>query len=128
MKKWLKIVLIIVAVVAVIELLLIGLGVFMPIKATEKLEYNASKPTISSQIIDSYTDKENNYEINFILYQINLLIKIHHQLKQMYIEKYTLTTNEYYMIVTKIDTTVMFAKIQKEYKENVNNTFNKLGY
>ncbi len=100
----------------------------MPIKATEKLEYNASKPTISSQIIDSYTDKENNYEINFILYQINLLIKIHHQLKQMYIEKYTLTTNEYYMIVTKIDTTVMFAKIQKEYKENVNNTFNKLGY
>ena len=42
--------------------------------------------------------------------------------------KYTLTTNEYYMVVTKIDTTLIFAKVSKNYKNNVNDTLEKLGY
>ena len=155
MKKGLKIVLII---VAVIVLILIGLGIFMSIKGnknpitadefiqtTTELGYNTTKDTTSSSVIDSYTAKKDNYEIKFYFTSRELANKNFGRIKREYesnkdslsvetnvsvekYEKYTLTTSEYYMVVTKIDTTLMFAKVQKEYKDSVNNIFNKLGY
>ena len=155
MKKGLKILLVIIAIIAVI---IIVLGIFMSIKGNKKpidstefikttteLGYNTSKITTSSSVINSYTAKKDNYEIKFYVTSDELAEKNFDRVKREYenlkdsssvetnvsvekYSKYTLTTNEYYMIVTKIDTTVMFAKVSSQYKSNVKDTFDKLGY
>ena len=155
MKKGLKILLIIIVIIVII---LIGLGIFMSIKGNKKpisteqfinitteLGYNTSKVTTSSTVIDSYTAKKDDYEIKFYSTSNELADKNYNRIKREYesikdstsvetnvsvekYSKYTLTTNEYYMIVTKIDTTLIFAKVSKNYKNNVNDTLEKLGY
>lgn len=42
--------------------------------------------------------------------------------------KYTLTTNGKYKIVSRIDNTVIYADVNEQYKNQVNNILKKLGY
>lgn len=42
--------------------------------------------------------------------------------------KYSLSTDEYYIIVTRIDNTIIFAKVSNQNKDNIIDIFNKLGY
>lgn len=155
MKKGLKILLIVIAVIVII---LIGIGIFISLKGnrkpisaeefmkiTSELGWTTSKATTSSSVIDSYTAKKENSDIKFYVTSSELAQKNYDRTKKEYeslkdsssvettvavnkYSKYTLTTNEYYMVVTKIDTTVMFAKVPKEEKEIINDTFKKLGY
>lgn len=156
MKKGLKIALII--FVSIILVLIIGLSIFMSIKGNKKpidadrfteitseLGYDTSKVTTSSTVIDSYRAKKADYEINFYVTSNELAKKNFDRIKLEYennkdtssietsvsIEnyaKYSLSTNGYYMIVTKIDNTVMFTKVSEQYKNIIKDAFDKLGY
>lgn len=42
--------------------------------------------------------------------------------------KYTLTTEESYKVVSRIEDTVVYLDVDKKYKEEVNNILKKLGY
>ena len=156
MKKGLKIALII--FISIILVLIIGLSIFMSIKGNKKpidadrfteitseLGYDTSKVTTSSTVIDSYRAKKADYEINFYVTSNELAKKNFDRIKLEYennkdsssIEtsvsignyaKYSLSTNGYYMIVTKIDNTVMFTKVSEQYKNIIKDAFDKLGY
>lgn len=155
MKKGLKILLIVIAIIAIV---LVGIGIFMSVKGNKKpisaeefmkitseLGWTTSKVTTSSSVINSYTATKDNNDVKFYVTSSELAQKNYDRTKKEYeslkdsssvettvsvnkYSKYTLTTNEYFMVVTKIDTTVMFAKVPKADKGNINEVFEKLGY
>lgn len=42
--------------------------------------------------------------------------------------KYTLTVGDYYKVISRIDDTVIYLNVDKQYKDEVNNILEKLGY
>lgn len=155
MKKGLKIFLILAVIIIV---LIIILSAFFSIKGNKKaidaeyfiktttdLGYTSSKVTTSSSVIDSYSAKKENCKIDFYVTSSELAEKNFNRIKRQYetlkddssvetsvsvnnYSKYTLSTNETYMIVTRIENTIMFTQTDKDYKDSVKDTFDQLGY
>lgn len=125
------------------------------IELSSKLGYNTSRSneTTPATIIEFWTAQKNDYEINFHVTMPNIDKKAKkiitdnyfNQIKEEYekfkdssskeeyhsygnFSKYTLSTDEFYIKVTKIDNTIMFTKVPVQYKDDIINLFNQLGY
>ena len=117
--------------------------------------YNTSRinETTPATAIEFWTAQKNDYEINFHVTMPNIekrakkIITDKHfnQIKGQYdkfknssskeeyhsygnFSRYTLSTDEIYIKVTKIDNTIMFTKVPVQYKADIINFFNQLGY
>lgn len=125
------------------------------ISNSKKLGYSCLKTneTISSTAIEFWKAQKDGYEINFHATMSNIekrakksiTDKHFEEIKEEYenlkspsskeeyssfnnFSKYSLTTEEFYIKVTKIDNTIMFAKVPIQYKDEIINFFEQLGY
>ena len=125
------------------------------IELSTKLGYNTSRlnETTPATVIEFWTAQKNDYEIHFHVTMPNIDKKTKkiitanyfNQIKEEYeilkdssskeehysygsFSKYTLSTDEFYIKVTKIDNTIMFTKVPVQYKDEIIGFFNKLGY
>ena len=84
--------------------------------------------------IEFYELEEENYDLNFYN---NNKSKFENEKSSTYVDsnmdlkninKYTLTTNNKYKVVSRIDDTVIYLDVDKKYKKEVNDILKKLGY
>lgn len=108
--------------------------------------YTSSKVTTSSTVIDTYLAEKDNLKIYFNVASSEQLATnnfniIKSKYENLKVEssaetsvsinsysKYTLLNNEYYMVVTRIGNTVMYAQVDKQEKDIVKDIFKQLGY
>ena len=125
------------------------------IEVTSKLGYSTSRTnqTTPATIIEFWAAKKENYQINFyraisrgekkakkiIMYdKFNDIKNEYENLKDSSsveefhtynnYSKYILYTDEYYIVISRIDDTIMFAKAERKYENDIINVFDKLGY
>ena len=125
------------------------------IEFSAKLGYNTSRSndTTPATVIEFWTAQKNDYEINFHVTMSNIeknakkIITDKHfnEIKEEYkkfkdssskeeyhsygnFSKYTLSTDEFYIKVTKIHNTIMFTKVPVQYKDDIIDFYNQLGY
>ena len=95
---------------------------------------------------DSYVATNNNYQIEFYeleneknaieFYNTNKSIfesqksavDVYSSIDLKNINKYTSTTDNEYKVISRIDDTVIYLKVDKKYKDEVNHILSKLGY
>ena len=95
---------------------------------------------------DSYVATNNNYQIEFYeLENDRYAIEFYNTNKNIFenqkggtyvdshidldkVNKYTLTTDKEYKVISRIEDTVVYLNVDKKYKEEVNNILGKLGY
>jgi len=84
--------------------------------------------------IEFYELEEENYALNFYN---NNKSKFENEKSSTYVDsnidlintnKYTLTTNNEYKVISRIDDTVIYLDVDKKYKKEVNDILKKLGY
>ena len=97
-------------------------------------------------IEDAYVATNNNYQIEFYeLEEDNYAVDFYETNKKVFEEtksttsiyinedlpesnKYTLTTDKEYKVISRIEDTVVYLNIDKKYKDEANNILKKLGY
>lgn len=90
--------------------------------------------------------EDNNYEIVFLELESDSYAKKSYELAKKFIEpfkegtsnytevnlannsKYTLTTEDIYFVIARVEDTIIFLEVDKEYKAEVTDILNKLGY
>ncbi len=97
-------------------------------------------------IVESYIAESDNYQIEFYILQDDMNAKAFYDYNKeifdaertsisMYTSvdftntnKYTLTLEDSYKVLSRINNTVIYVDVEKEYKNDINSILKKLGY
>ena len=97
-------------------------------------------------IVESYIAESDNYQIEFYIMQDDMNAKAFYDYNKeifdaertsisMYTSvdftntnKYTLTLEDSYKVLSRINNTVIYVDVEKEYKNDINSILKKLGY
>ena len=90
--------------------------------SNKKYDINYYKLNTTEQAINFYESSQVNLNLN----------KINNKTKTDYssnhYSKYTLTSSDSYLILSRIDNTVIYSSVDKKYKKDINKIVKKIGY